>query len=180
MMCSSTWHCPTNVKDVSSCLKELTILHDSCGGPYRTQTACTDFINAPKQGGIWGSCEAHANNPVLCDIRRGDVLTYSPLVARMTFWKAKMLKQHVHKGNCQLEPREVRILRTHLVGTRNPFDFQFYVMILTGICLFMRADEVLELTVEKFCEAMFIVQPTKVLQLVCCWIKGKRMTLRCY
>jgi hypothetical protein len=45
-------------------------------------------------------------------------------------------------------------------------------MILTGICLFLHANEVLKLTVDKFCEAMFIVQPTKVLQL-CCWIKGK-------
>jgi hypothetical protein len=172
MMCSATWHCPTNVEDVSSCLKELTILHDSCSGPYHTQTACTDCMNAPKQGAIWGSCEAHANNPVLCDVRRGDVLTYSPLVARLSFWKSKMLKQHVRKGNCQLEPREVRILRTHLVGTRKRYDFQFYVMILTGIRLFLRADEVLKLTVDKFCETMSIVEPTKVLQL-CCWIKGK-------
>jgi hypothetical protein len=48
MICSATWHCPTNVEEVSSCLKELTILHDSCGGLYHTQTTCTDCINAPK------------------------------------------------------------------------------------------------------------------------------------
>jgi hypothetical protein len=102
------------------------ILHNSCGRPYRTQMACSDCINAGKQGAIWGSCEAHTNNPVLCDVHRGDVLTYYPLVVRMIFWKAKVLRQHVRKkGNCQLEPREVRILRTHLVGTRIPFDFQF-------------------------------------------------------
>jgi hypothetical protein len=50
MMCSATWHCPTNVKDVSSCLKELTLLHDSCGGLYHTHR----LYQRPQTGGHLG------------------------------------------------------------------------------------------------------------------------------
>jgi hypothetical protein len=143
------WRCPTR--------PHLSVQIVFCG------------VGAGKVGHVWGSCAArHTNNPVLCDVRRGDAMMHSPLVScLLTFWKSKMLKKHIRKADCQLEPREVRILHVHLIGTRIPADFQFYTMSLTGIRLFPQINKVLTLTVETFCESMFIVEPTKVCQLCC-------------
>ena len=78
----------------------------------------------------------------------------------------------MRKGNAALCPSEVRKLRRVLVGSGNQDHFKLYTMILLGIKLFLRSDELLCLTVEQFCTKMAQVDPEGVRSLAA-WIQGK-------
>ena len=174
--CTATWKCPSMVESVTGFLNELHRLHDNLKGPYRVIKPCDECValNVPRNdnSSMWASCRLHANAPRLVEVRKGSIMEHSPVIMRLAYWRKQMNNLHTRKGNCQLTPHEVRLLRMHLLGTGRQEDFQFYIMILVGIKLFKRVDEVLSLSVDKFCKEHSIVTPSGVLQLAC-WVKGK-------
>ena len=72
------------------------------------------------------------------------------------YWKASSAN-FLKRGNVQLTPSQVRHLHVHLLSTNTVEALQLYVMILMGIKLFLRADELLNLKTSNFCPELFIV-----------------------
>ena len=104
------------------------------------------FIN--EKFGFYKSCKKHANRPPLES--SGNVLNHP--TARNTYaaWYKIKSGVHVAKGNGQLYPADVRILRNFLLGEGDVASFQMYVMLIIGIKLFLRCDELLHLRVDNF------------------------------
>jgi hypothetical protein len=70
-------------------------------------------------------------------------------------------------------PRELRDIRTHLISFNDPSKLMLWTIIILGVKLFLRVDEVLELTYEQFAMPYCIVNKDGVKSL-CVKIKGKR------
>jgi hypothetical protein len=83
----------------------------------------------------------------------------------------RRVEDHVVRGATQLLPGDVRDLRDHLVGTHLK-QYQIYTMILVGIKLFLRAEELLSLRIEMFDKTLSVVNADEV-RAVAIWIKGK-------
>ena len=76
------------------------------------------------------------------------------------FYMQKLMKQHLSEGCIQLLPKDVRDFRSHLLH-ESPADrfaslknLQVYCMILVGINLFLRSDELLKLEFSHFIPAL--------------------------
>jgi hypothetical protein len=66
----------------------------------------------------------------------------------MQTWKARKKETHVRKGSIQLLPGKVRQLRSFSIGAGDLESLQTYVLLLIGIKLFLRAEEVLTITLD--------------------------------
>ena len=102
---------------------------------------------------FWHSCRRHANKPNLDS--KGNVLNHPAVKEHYQAWYRYKIRVHIVQGCGQLEPREARQLRTHLLNDCNPESWMLWTIILFGIRFFLRADEVLNLTVEDFEDSYF-------------------------
>ena len=98
--------------------------------------------------GFYPSCLVHANKPPL--ISTGNVLEHP--VAKNTYeaWLKMKTNQHKVKGCGQLYPTELRMIRTYLLGEGDMASLQLWVMILLGVRLFLRCDELITLRMDNF------------------------------
>jgi len=103
--------------------------------------------------GLFRSCIQHANVPSLRT--RGCILRHPATMNHYKLWLKLIQKHHVTKGCGQLYPSEVRRLRDHLLARGDPVSIQIWVMILLGIQLFLRADELVTLTIEDFIDSYY-------------------------
>ena len=163
--CTGVWKCHTNIDRTSSLLRTgLGSLHESLRGDYLSKCPECWRIHHSVPGrapGTYGSCQEHPNAPLL--VTRGDVSSEPQVKKYLKEWREAARNGHLRKGNCALNPSEVRKLQSYLVKNSScPEDFKLYVMILTGIKLFLRADELLNMKVEDFITRMFQVHPNRV------------------
>jgi hypothetical protein len=92
--------------------------------------------------GTYGSCRLHPGRAQI--VPKGNPI-FSREVMQQLLKTKEDLKGWKVKGNVQLLPGEVRQLRDYLVGSGTLENFQIYVMILLGIKLFLRADELIKM-----------------------------------
>jgi hypothetical protein len=104
-------------------------------------------------GVFFKSCILHANVPSL--ISQGSVTRYPAIIYQYNRWLKIIQKHHVTKGCGQLYPSEVRQLRNHLLSVGDPASIQMWMMILLGIQLFLRADELVSMKVEDFIHSYY-------------------------
>jgi hypothetical protein len=82
------------------------------------------------------------------------------------------------KGNVQLTAGEVRKIRLHLL-TSNPSpqswleNLKFFTMILTGISLFLRSEELLTIKMNRFVSDMTMIRDIYRVRAIVLSIKGK-------
>jgi hypothetical protein len=83
--------------------------------------------------------------------------------------------EHNYEQRCsaQLLPGEVRDLWIHLLSFNDLNHLMLWTIIILGIKMFLRVEEVLELTVEQFMDEYFQVSKDSVKGL-CAKIQGKR------
>jgi len=103
--------------------------------------------------GLFRSCIQHANQPLLRT--RGCILKNPATINHYNAWLKRIHRKHVTTGCGQLYPSEVRCLRTHLLARGDPVSIQAWVMILLGIQLFLRADELVSLTIQDFIDSYY-------------------------
>ena len=98
----------------------------------------------------WKSCRDHSGNPRLQYY--GNVMNDTAVKIEFKEYMYKAQREHIVKGCGQLQPKELIAIRTHLLqkGKGNIRYFMLWVMILTAIKLFLRADEVIKIKVEDF------------------------------
>ena len=88
-----------------------------------------------------------------------------------------MKRGHQRRGNYAINPAQFRQLRRYLLNSGNDDKFVLYVIMLTGIKWFLRGDEVVTLTVEKFEHLMFQLDDEHGVRTLAAWIRGKADTL---
>lgn len=145
-------------------------------GPY--DEACPACVQVQATGeeageineGEFRSCRRHANAPILTP--RGSVLASPQTISDINLFLGMLKARHQVKGNKQLLPRWIKRMRKLLLSTNKLSDLQTYVMILLGIKLFLRADELLSLKVESFDYESFKMDAAHIHTLAV-WIKGK-------
>ena len=81
--------------------------------------------------------------------------------------------EHEKKGNVKLTPFHVRRLRSHLLSTNDNNLLQLYVMILMGIKLFLRADELINMKMSDFLIDLQIVNEVSGVTGLAVKVKGK-------
>jgi hypothetical protein len=152
MMCRNEWHCPNAINKFRTAVRSLHHAYTCLDKPYETvcvqcRLANTELQRDPNRvTGVHGSCEDHPNLPQL----RAKGNAANSVEVEMAHNKyLELVAGWQIKGSIQLLPGEVRALRKHLCNTGKIVDFQIYVMIILGIKLFLRADELLE---PRICE----------------------------
>jgi hypothetical protein len=173
--CRDDWHAPGPIYKFRSSLHLLHEAYDNLRGVYFPK--CPDCItandilhsNSNHIAGTYGSCLLHAGNPHIVPCGNSGK---SAVCAKAHSKSISDVKTWVRKGSVQLLPGEIRQLRAHLVNSGSLSDFQMYVMIVLGIKLFLRADELLSLTVEQFDKKYQIFNDNKI-KALSVWIKGK-------
>lgn len=182
LLCIGGWGSPDSLFKVHAAVK---FLHEiaytsSCGGAYKTDCqACANknsrclFLQDIRGKSVWeklesnfeyslfiensrgyfASCARHANNPTL--ICSGSILQDPCSKANYLCWLRMKQKSHDKKGCGQLYPSELRKLREHLLIDASPQALQMWVMLLVGIRLFLRIDELITLDVDQFEDSYF-------------------------
>ena len=101
---------------------------------------------------IWKSCIKHANNPLL--ISQGCIMRHFATKKYFNETMKVIRLRYIRKGCGQLQPMEVRTIRKTLLSDDSNFaNLQLWVMILLGIKLYLRADELLNMRVEDFIDS---------------------------
>lgn len=103
--------------------------------------------------GIFRSCIAHANNPHLRS--SGNVLYHPQVKHHYSGWLKQLSRTHVVRGCGQLYPSEIRAIRDYLLARGDPVSLRTLVMIILGINLFLRADEIVTLSMEDFVDSYY-------------------------
>jgi hypothetical protein len=158
--CTDDWKCPSNVSRYDAAVKSLHATYEHLRGPY--QEPCTDCVslNSGKSDGQFKSCRKHANAPLLTLC--GDSTRANTYQDQYKQTRGYLLNSHVVKGNLQLQPVQVRTIRSALIAKNDIHAFQMWVMLIIGIRLMLRSDELLGLTVEDFLLDHAQIQPTRL------------------
>jgi hypothetical protein len=163
------WNCKVPLHKFRSAIMYLHRLYDNLRQQYLSK--CMDCIMQQSINtvpGTYRSCVNHAGRPHLQEL--GDP-TNSIIYTDAESTVVRRLQGHIVKGAIQLLPGDVRDLRDILVGTR-VVDLQMYVMILLGIKLFLRSDELLTMRMEQFDTSLTVANSDEV-RAIGVWIKGK-------
>ena len=116
-------------------------------------------------------CEKHPGSPQYW--RRGNCMG-SKKFKKIMVEVVEYIENHYEaRSTYALLPYQVRELREYLVANNDHESLMLWTMIIVGIKLFMRIDEVCTMTVEKFKTDHFAVTEMNV-EGLCTMIKGKR------
>lgn len=181
MTCLDQWHCKTSLQKLKSAIYALHDAYTHLRGKY--MSICKDCLHADSllerkpapnqheklQPGTYGACQVHAGRPLL--IPKGNCATAHEVVQAHNV-NCTRVANWVRKGSIQILPGEVRQLRDYLTSSGRFTDFQTYVMIIIGIKLFLRADELLSMRLEHFPLEYQIVDKHRI-KSIAVKIKGK-------
>jgi len=157
-----TWHAPTCLNKLHGAVGALESLYAHMHTEY--EEICDHCVRANQlrpeadttARSDWLSCPDHAGRPVL--VARGSVLRSLQVIGVHEKWKM-LLGKHKVRGNIALLPSQVRQIRLHLVNINDLECLQTYVMMIVGIKLFLRAEELCDLMIDKFNLSPHVVHP---------------------
>jgi hypothetical protein len=136
VICQGGWNDPKNVKQ---CLSAISVLHATRQqrGQYNDSCAsCWQDIHRDVES---TGCFHHRGNAILW--RSGDP-ALSEIVENTKKTSAKESLDYVVQGNFALMINELAIIRQRLVASSSIYDYQIWVMILVGVHLFLRSEEI--------------------------------------
>jgi hypothetical protein len=151
--CTGTWQSPTNLFKFRAAMLGLDSLHAELMGPYMEQ--CDECTALTKQTGTGSRTNSRTLRPCLSHTEgarlrsRGGVMN-APAVKRYVSYTMNLLKGYKKKGNIQLLPSEVRLIRAALMAENSLHGLQYWTMVIMGIKLFLRVTELLTMKVEDF------------------------------
>jgi hypothetical protein len=166
IFCTGSWKCHTNVDAFKGMFKKYSTLYQNDLFDQGTYTPVCSNCKSSRRG--W--CVKHSKNPRI--MPTGDVTEEPTVKAEIKRLIKHLRDTHARRGNYAITPNEMRLLRQHLLSSRDPENFKLYVMMLCGIKLYLRVNELLSLTVEQFCAKMFQLNPSGV-RTLSLFINGK-------
>jgi hypothetical protein len=169
MICTGQWKSPVCIYKFCAALGSVLYRYDEFRGSYTSK--CYECIVAQSINtipGTYASCRMHAGNPRLMDA--GNPMA-SQLYKNEQVATFERVASHQVRGSEQLLPGDIRDLRQRLVGN-DIQDYQMYVMVLLGLKLFLRCNELLALKIEDFKKEHSVVNQDEVRAVVVV-VKGK-------
>jgi hypothetical protein len=153
IFCQGTWNSPDQSNKIRSAVFCLHNHYEVLRGPY--VVTCPDCVSTHdvfKQqpsytAGTYGACQRHSSGSVLNS--SGNVCLCEDVKIRLERWKGNKAA-YKKKGSMQLTPSQVRVLRSLLLSSGDINDMKTYVMIILGIKLFLRANELIKLKLDMF------------------------------
>ena len=105
--------------------------------------------------------------------RRGNVTKDEEFKRSIQDWQDYIENNYEARHSVQLLPGEIHDIQAHLLSFNDLYHLMLWTIIILGIKMFLRVEEVLELTMEQFVEEYSQVIEDDVKGL-CAKIKGKR------
>lgn len=172
---TAEWKAPTNIDHLRAALRALVKYY---GQDQQYQAACPrcaaanpGSLNRDGQGqSDWRSCSQHAGQPKL--LPSGNPLTESYFLKQVTELKERLAKKHKVRGNLAILPAQLRRIRKHLINSGSLEGLQTYCMMILGVKLFLRADELIKIRICDFKKEYATIHPNSIKSL-CIGIQGK-------
>lgn len=149
--CDGKWHCNSVIKVFGSAVSRFHVTRDHTGQYF---DVCKDCVELKAKDPLSAGCFHHQRRGEPRLDRRGNVTISVHFKDCMDgfidgTWHAS--------GNDALRPRDVRACGTYLLAAASLPFLAAYVLILIAIRLFLRSDEVINLsTTESFLSPLFI------------------------
>jgi hypothetical protein len=167
--CIGRYTSPKSLEALQAAVSKLHSHFESTKGVYH-DGKCKDCERLAENGNNEG-CQLHLYSPNVC--RKGDSTNSTGFMNDLAKYKKYAKEHYTQKGNFQFTPGEVRQCRTYLLSHNDPVMFMIYVMMLVGIKLFLRIEEVIGMTIADFVIDYFIVNANVDIQGLCIQVKGK-------
>ncbi|KAL7580469.1 hypothetical protein ACA910_004483 [Epithemia clementina (nom. ined.)] len=178
LTCVGQWSDPGNVDKVFSAVGALHRMYSDLKVNEYTEL-CTECVclNAAslnnsnaEAGSVWKSCASHQGSPRVRPL--GNPNYSRVLISAKAECKKSLSTQHIRKGNIRLLPGDIRNIRNYLWTPGKPYGIMLYTMILVGMSLFLRSDELLSINTAHFEQRGTIVVEGLISSLVL-FIQGK-------
>ena len=154
--CVGAWKCHSNIDSFKGMFNFLAARFPSLSGGHRLACAsCIELRNNSTEQHQKMGCTEHAGKPHL--ISKGNVIKHPIVASELERWRKAMERGHQRRGNYALTPAELRRIFNYCMSSGDETFFQVYVMMLCGVKLFLRCQEVLDMKVEDFITKMFQV-----------------------
>jgi hypothetical protein len=158
MVCQENWNCVPTIKLYAASLQKLHEKYDSTRGVYIE--ACDECIEIHRltgqacalHTGMGGAKLVRVGNPRQCD-------EFKNVVKQML---KVAVDRDLSRSTFAYAPHELRAIRDHCLATNNLYDLMIWTIMIIGIKLFLRVDEVLNLTVEDFKTNLFVLNKLNV------------------
>jgi integrase len=171
---TGTWRAKVNIQRFHAAMALFHNFYDHTGPYQHFCDECVrindEFKNSPKYTtGFHGSCSLRSGSSRI--VPKGNPLSSRDVMAHIKRTR-DFLKNWKVMGNVQLLPGEIRQLRRYLICSGSVANLQVYVMILLGIKLFLRADELINMKVEDFVPSYQVFTNGKLVKALPLKIKG--------
>lgn len=151
-------------------LNAITNIHLTIRQTAAYTDPCELCINARQSNNNSTGCRFHLGEYKF--YRRGNP-RYSNEVNKAMIIAKEETQNHRSKKCAQLLPSEVETLRKYLFSTNKIADYQLYVMILLGIHLFLRFDEVANFSFTQYLPEFTVVRRDGYIEKLLFKVKGK-------
>lgn len=165
--CCGDWNYTGNADQF---LNAITAIHKAIYQSGSYTDPCPRCITALQSNSNSTGCQFHLGKYKF--YRCGNP-RYSNEVDRAMRTATELTQNHQSRKCPQLLPSEVNTLRRYLCGTNNISDYQIYVMILLGIYMFLRFDEVANLSFDHYLPEYTVVRRDGYIENLLFKVKGK-------
>jgi integrase len=168
------WNCPTNIETFQASINTLHGLYSHLSGEYKP--VCKFCVHETEQNikkARYTACDRHTSGA--CVRAMGDPMTTKLVTDHFKKCRLVCGLKHKRKGNVQLKPSEIRKLRAHLLSDSSRFHegLKIYTMVIVGLSLFLRADELLSMKFDHFVENLQLINPNTGVRALVVEVKGK-------
>ena len=175
------WNDPGNVQTTQAALKKLHHLYMHLREAITYSPACEECIALTKnkgQIGTYVACEDCHNSFSRARTKAtGNVMTDPGVLDYCALKQRELSETHTVEGNAQLTPADIRDIRGVLLsaggGKVSVENLKVYTMILIGIRLFLRSDELLNLQFNHVVQKLTVINDQKGVQALAFVVKGK-------
>jgi len=172
LTCLGQWTSVSSVKMYASALQKVHSHYETTHGSYEAECEnCRQLdIKLIMKG---HGCSRHAGKPRYW--RAGSVVNHPDFKNHLAQMQTYVEEHYESRQTFAFLPGELRDIRTHLLSHNSVFHLMIWTIIIVGIKLFLRIDEVLDMTVEQFIQKYFVVTEDGV-EGLCAKVKGKTDT----
>jgi len=164
--CTGRWKANKKMKQFGAAVSRLHRAHGLTGDYDDVCERCTAIDS---EGSNAGGCRYHRARPKL--IRRGNPTRSEDFV---NIRDALVDGSYTEQGCDALNPKDIRHIRSYLLAQNSIYFMGVYTAILVAVCLFLRSDEMLPLSVADFFPSCFVRTPDGKIRALCLRIWGKK------
>ena len=186
IMGTGKWNAESTIKHSHTAIAMCHAPFPKCSGEYHVPcefcvAANSELLKAPGNlGHNWKMCKHHSSGGALLTCFGNPLTEHHLLKAYMACLK-QLKSKHTVQGALQLNAKQLRKIRRALLGNcgnsraKRFQNFQTWTMMLLGIHLFLRCDELITMDFVQFRTECFEVDREKNrINRIVVWVKGKQ------